>query len=248
MKIILRLTPGLLLLSVIVGCTDTAPTHDSRRATDDKASDDKMVEGGKRSLFDKNLYFETIGDKRRVIISAYVVRREGLLEMFLCRTQSKEHESILAADVDPFKVHSALIAADARPGSPVRFEPKFQPPRGTVIKVTLQYEKNGRRITEPAQSWVRDTKANKALEADWVFAGSELVDNPLDIKRPKIYLASQQGEGTLICLSHFESAVLDLSSGTAKGHDWSNVAFEPFTERVPELDTKVSVILEPVLK
>jgi hypothetical protein len=248
MRTILCLAPGLLLLAVIAGCTDTASTHDSRRVTDDKAGDDKMIEGGKRSLFDKNLYFETVGDKRRVIISASVVQREVLLETFLCRTSSKEHESILAADVDPFKLHSALIAADAKPGSPVRYEPKFQPPRGTVIKVTLQYEKNGRRITEPAQSWVRDVQNDKPLEADWVFAGSQLIDNPLDIKRPKVYLASLDGEGTLICLSHFESAVLDLSSGTAKGHDWSNIAFKPITERVPEIGTKVSVILEPVLK
>jgi hypothetical protein len=111
--------------------------------------------------------------------------------------------------------------------------------------VTLQYEKNGRLITEPAQSWVRDVKNNKQLGFDWVFAGSQLVDNPLDIKRPKTYLASEKGEGTLICLSHFESAVLDLSAGTAMGHDWSNLAFEPFTEHIPPVGTKVSVILEP---
>src|SRR5712692_2057118 len=99
MSTILRLAPGLLLLTAIAaGCTDSSgPTPDSRRVTDDgKVTDDsKVVEGGKKSLFDKNLYFETQGDKRRVIISAAVAQREGISEFFLCRTNSKEYESIL---------------------------------------------------------------------------------------------------------------------------------------------------------
>ena len=39
-------------------------------------------------------------NKRRVLVNAEVCLREGQLELFLCRKQTKEHEAILAADVD----------------------------------------------------------------------------------------------------------------------------------------------------
>jgi hypothetical protein len=230
---------------IAAGCADTvSPTHDARRVIDaGKATDDrKVVEGGKKSLFDKNLYFETQGDKRRVIISAAVAQREGFSEFFLCRANTKEYESILVADVDPQKVHEALLATGAKTGSPVQFEPKFRPPEGTVIKVTLQWESNGRRLTAPAQSWLRDKKTQQEMACDWVFAGSMLVDNPLDLKRPKTYLANV--EGIILTLGNLESAVLDVSIRSAKQR--ANQEFEPFTEHIPPQGTKVSVILEPV--
>src|SRR5215218_5066913 len=57
----------------------------------------------------------------QVVIDAEVVLREGPLEMFLCPRRSKEHESILVADVKPRDVHVALLLAGAIPGKPVQF-------------------------------------------------------------------------------------------------------------------------------
>jgi hypothetical protein len=244
MKSLFRLSLGLVVLTVlaVAGCMDSSSPSGSPRDVDTPTVSDEA----KKALFDKNIYFETQGGRRRVIISATVCRRAGLLELFMCRTQSKEHESILVADVNPVKVHEALIAAKAEAGSTVQFEPKLQAPTGTRIRVTVQYEKDGRRISAPAQSWVRDVKTEKELSTDWVFAGGRFLEDPLDAKRPKTYAANIQSEGTLICLANFESAVLDVPFPAAKG--WANHEFEPITERIPPLDTKVSVILEPMPK
>src|SRR5580693_9121999 len=73
----------------------------------------------------KNVFFETEDEQRRVVVKAYVCLREGQLEGLLCRKFTKEHEYILAADADARHIHTALLAARAKPGSPVQFDPKF---------------------------------------------------------------------------------------------------------------------------
>jgi hypothetical protein len=194
----------------------------------------KQVEVG------RNVWLETDGNHRRVVISAYVCLREGLLEQLMCRKNTKEHEAILAADVDARDIHKALLLTGAEPGSPVRYEPEYRIPSGSEITVTLEYEEHGRAQRVPAQTWVRNLQERKELNAAWVFAGSEIYPDPLDKKRPPIYGANS---GDVICVSNFEDALLDVALKSSK--DNSELAFEAWTERIPELDTKVTVVLEP---
>ncbi len=97
-----------------------------------------------------------------------------------------------------------------------------------------------KQVTVPGQSWVKNLKSGKALDSDWVFAGSRLVANPLDPDK-KHYLAN---DGDLICVSNFETALLDLPIKSSK--DNVDLIFNAFTERIPPLETKVVVILDPV--
>jgi hypothetical protein len=195
----------------------------------------------KRTLLGPNVYLEIQGKRRRVLLSSEVCLRRGPLELFLCRKDSKEHESIVHADVDGRDVHAALVAAGAEPGSPVRYVPKYAPARGTKIKIGVEYEENGRRITKNAREWVRYSATGKELDVDWVFAGSALIDNPIDKTKPKIYLGN---EGDMICVSNFEDAMLDLPINSSK--DNAELSFEAWTERIPPVGTKVVVTLEPV--
>jgi hypothetical protein len=191
----------------------------------------------------KTLFFERLPDgRRRVLFESSVCLRQGMLELLLCRKQSKEHESILHADVDARAVHAALEAAGAKPGSTVRYEPEFKPPSGTTIHVLLEYTDKGKTVTVPAQEWVRNMKTQKAMTQDWVFAGSLLVENP-DDKNALPYYAANAGD--IICVSNFSDAMLDLPINSPK--DNSELAFDAFTDHIPPLGTKVMVILEPVL-
>jgi hypothetical protein len=195
----------------------------------------------RRKQLAKGLAFEVEGKQRRVIVSATVCLREGQLEGLLCRNNTKEHEYILAANVDARQIHFALIAAGAKPGSPVRFVPRYAPATGSTIKVLLRFKKDGKEVTVPAGSWVEDGKAHKPLARDWVFGGSRLIPDPEDNTKPPFYLANQ---GDLICVCNMESAMLDLPVPSPKKLD--ERVFTARTAAIPPLQTPVEVILEPV--
>jgi hypothetical protein len=224
-------------LAIVLGCNTEAPPPPPEPA--------KAVSVG------DNITLEEQGDRRRVRLNAVVTRRsrddpgyEGFtgLEFFLTnKAGGKSYESILTADVNAAKVHQALVRAKAVPGSPVRFEPEFRSPRGQTIQVTLQYEQGGQQHTVSAKSWL-STKSGKPVEFEWVFAGSQVMDDPLDIKAPKRYLA--QTEGSLITLGNLESAMLDVTLRSS--HLQADIDLDFNSERIPPIDTKVTVILEPV--
>ncbi len=194
----------------------------------------------KRAEVGKNIVLETQGDRRRVRVAAVVAFREGALELLMCRRNTKEHESILSADIDARQLHAALLATGAKAGSPVKYEPQYTPATGTKIKVTLEYQKGGKTVTVPAQEWVRDAKTRKAMAYPWVFAGSVLYPDPEDPKKPPLYAANG---GDVICVSNFPDAMLDLPVNSPQ-EDAERI-FEAFTERIPDLGTAVTVILEP---
>jgi hypothetical protein len=224
------------LLLLLAGCEGDSPSSPERGK-----GETPKGEEAKKVLIGKNVFFELKGKERRVIVSSYVCLREGPLEQLLTRKERKEHEAILAFDGDARDIHKALIATGIEPGTTVRFQPTYQPATGPTVKVTLVYEQDGKQVTVPAQRWVRNARTGKDLHVDWIFAGSHLIENPLDPNGPRIYLAN---DGDIICVSNFESALLDLPINSPK--DNSELAWEANTERIPPRGTKVAIILEPV--
>src|SRR5262249_7274597 len=71
---------------------------------------------------EKTLYLEKKPDgSGRVLVAAQVCLRDGLLEVFMCKARTKEHEAIVRADMDAKFIHAALIATGAKPGSVVQY-------------------------------------------------------------------------------------------------------------------------------
>ena len=166
----------------------------------------------------------------------------GALEQLLTIRYKKEHEAILAAAIDGRDLHKALLLAGAEPGSPVQYQPKFKEPTGTKIKVFVEWEEKGKVRREPAQKWVQNFTTKKELDSDWVFAGSRFVKN-LDPDKSDYYMAN---DGDVVCVANFEGALLDLPFSSSKVD--TERSFVAFTERIPEKDTKVKLILEPVIE
>ena len=84
----------------------------------------------------------------------------------------------------------------------------------------------------------RDEKAKAPLAIDWVFAGSELYQDPATKKQ--VYAAD---EGDLITVANFGSAILDLPM--ASSADDADRVFVTNTEKIPPLGTEVFVTLGP---
>ncbi|HVW36641.1 MAG TPA: YdjY domain-containing protein [Pirellulales bacterium] len=180
--------------------------------------------------------------RKRVVLVGKVCLREGQLEMLVCPSGTKEHESVLSVPVEAYKVHAALLAVGAEPGNPARFVPAYKPARGTQVDVWLFWTgEDGERKRCRAQDWVRNAGKQTTLEHSWVFGGSGFWTDENSGKRHY-----QAEAGDLICVSNFPTAMLDLpieSSDKA-----GQLAFEPFTERVPPLGTPVTIVLKPVLE
>jgi hypothetical protein len=166
-----------------------------------------------------------------------------LLEQLLTRKGQKEHEAPLAADIDARHLHAALLIAGAEPGKPVQFRPKLVAPKGTTIKIFLEYKKDGKEIRVPAQQWVKNFKSKKDLHTDWVFAGSVLIPDPQNPKGTPFYGAN---DGDVISIVNFESSCLDVPFLSTK--DNADLDFVAHTERIPALKTAVTVVLEPVVE
>ena len=177
-----------------------------------------------------------------VIVDGQVCLRRGMLEMFSCTRNTKEHESIVSANAQAFLVHAALLRLGAEVGHAVQFLPEYKPPEGTQIDIELEWkDADGKQQTAKAQDWIRDLKTGKAMEHVWVFAGSRFWT---DEETGKQYYQAEGGD--FICVSNFGTAMLDLPIKSSQSND--DLEFEVFTERIPPLGTPVRMVLKPVLK
>lgn len=167
--------------------------------------------------------------------------REGMLEQLVTRKRTKEHEAILAADIDARELHLALTLAGAEAGKVVQFRPKLVAPSGTPIKITLEYKDKDKTVRVSAREWIRNIKTKKDFASDWVFAGSVFIPDPLDKNKPPFYGAN---DGDVITVVNFDGACLDVPFLSTK--DNADLDFEAHTERIPALKTPVTVILEPI--
>ncbi|WP_146396333.1 YdjY domain-containing protein [Pseudobythopirellula maris] len=174
-----------------------------------------------------------------VYVGGVVCLREGFLEMFACPRESKEHESVVAVNSPAFLIHTALLAVGAEPGSPVRFQPKYVPPKGDEILVRVEWRgPNGEIERTTAQQWVRGVKDRQPMKLPFVFAGSGFWTDEDTGKQH--YLAES---GDMICVSNFGTAMLDVPVESTQANE--GLLFEAATEKIPPLGTPVRLVLTP---
>lgn len=179
--------------------------------------------------------------QKQVIAGGHVCLREGLLEMFACPKQTKEHESIIAIHTPARFVHGALLALGAQPGPPVQFEPTYRPAQGTEVAVDVLWrDEHGQTQRVKAQEWVRHVKTGQALAYPWVFAGSGFWSD--EEGKERFYYADG---GEFICVSNFSTAMLDLPIESSAANE--TLLFTAYTERIPPRDTPVFLFLTPKL-
>jgi hypothetical protein len=176
---------------------------------------------------------------KRVIVGGTICLQKGMLEMFACPKQTKEHESIVSVNSKAYLVHTALLAVGAEPGSPVQYDPEYKPATGTKIKVDVIWKDAGGKTSKAAaQDMIRNVKTRKPMEHDWVFGGSMFWTDETTGKK---YYQAEGGE--LICVSNFSTAMLDLPVQSSQST--ADLLFEAFTENIPPLGTKVRLVLTP---
>ncbi len=184
----------------------------------------------------ENIWFDKAN--RRLAVRARVVLREGPLEHLLCLKGTKEHEAILATSAAPRLIQAGLLLTGAEVGHAVEFAPKFQPPTGSPMEITLEWEQAGKTRKADARDWVLDDHTKKTLTKDWVFAGSMFIKDPIAKQE---YFAADDGD--LITVANFASAILDLPIAST-ANDAEHM-FVPYTDRIPPRWTGVTMFFRP---
>ncbi len=178
--------------------------------------------------------------QKRVYADGYVIMNRGMLEMFACPMNTKEHESVVAILAKSSQVHAALLAVGAISGTPVRYSPEFLPATGQRIRVWISwFDKDGKYQVADARSWIRQGETAKTMQEDWVFAGSGFWKDEEDGK--EYY---QADSGDMICVSNFSTAMLDVPVESSAQAD--SLVYSPFTERIPERGTPIRLTLIPI--
>ena len=178
---------------------------------------------------------------KEVIVGGYVCLTRGVLEMFACTKQTKEHESIVAVNARAFVIHTALLAVGAKPGHPVVFRPAYQPATGTEIDIRVVWrDADGKNREEAAAKWIENAATGKPLSHRWVFGGSRFWRDP---KSGKEYYQAEGGE--LICVSNFGTAMIDLPVPSPDSN--SSLIYRARTAKIPPRKTPVQLVLTPIL-
>ena len=191
-------------------------------------------------------------DRKSVAIMGKICLREGMLELFACRRGSKEHESVVSSEVKPFLIHAALLAVGAEPGEPAKFSPEFVPAHGPEIEIDVLWsDENGTLVQCKAQELVEELDYDnrdkpgyvpKQMSVPFVFTGSFFQEFEGESgNRIQVYMADATGE--LLGLSNFPASICDIPIRSSDSND--ELLFGPFTSRIPELDTPVTLILTP---
>jgi hypothetical protein len=229
------------ILTVLAALTIAGAPADEpsrpRPKTDEPAppTDSFKPDDGWKSL-GKDVWFDP--KAKRLVIRAKVALQDGVLEHFLCKKNSKEHESILATEAPARAIHIGLLLSGAESGHPVKFQPAFEPPSGSAIGIEVEWEQGGRLKKVDAREWVKDLGTNKALARDWVFAGSEQFEDPRT--KTMIYAAD---DGDLITVANFPASILDLPYRSSASDADRGYAANP--DKVPVRGTPVTIYLSP---
>ena len=159
------------------------------------------------------------------------------LEFFCCVTGTNDYESVLRSKVKPSHLHLALLMIGLEPGQGVHYDPAAQkliPPSGSPLKMTCEFEKNGRRVTVPAEALMRDVKSKKpAPKFTWVFAGSRVMNGQ--------YAGDQTGY--LVSVVNFDLTVIDVAAIASSANE--TLEWETNFDVCPPKDARVTLIIEP---
>jgi hypothetical protein len=178
-------------------------------------------------------------DKKQVRIECEALDTNAPLEFFCCETGTNEYESVLRSSVTPSNLHTALLAIGLKPGSPVTYseaEKKLIPPNGPPLRISLEYEKDGKPVHCIAQHWLRDVKSKKEPpHFGWVFAGSRVMPDGK-------YAADMTGY--IVSVVNFDLTMIDVPELASSANE--TLEWERNPDVAPKGGTKVWMIIEPM--
>ena len=186
--------------------------------------------------------------RREVTVDAEVACDRGWLEQAACKAGTREHESLLAIEVLPSRIHAALLLAGAVPGSPGSWT---QGPDGTsVVRVRptgtpLELFVRAPSGDVPLSDWVHDpAKARAFPPQPWVFAGSRTRPNTPSMGPGEHYVADRTG--SVVGIVTFGDETIAFDEVLSDQAEVDAPQWQARTERMPEPGTRVRLVIRVV--
>src|SRR5258708_15082262 len=101
--------------------------------------------------------------KKQVRVECEMLAVDAPLEFFCCVKGTNDYESMIRSEVKPSDLHMALLAVGLKPGQPLKYSEaaqKWLPPQGPPVQITMEYQKEGNTVSEPACDRSQDVKTN----------------------------------------------------------------------------------------
>lgn len=177
--------------------------------------------------------------RKQVRVDCQSLGVEMPLEFLCVKAGTSEHESILRTPALPSHVHLALLMLGLEPGKPAHYSEaaqKWIPPSGPPLRITLEWEKDGKVASTPAHRWMRDIRTKKEMApTHWIFVGSRVMEDGN-------YAADVTGY--LVSVVNFDLTVIDLPQVASNANE--TLALERNPDVAAPMGAKVTMIFEPV--
>jgi hypothetical protein len=160
------------------------------------------------------------------------------LEFFCVTNGGNEHESVLRTPAKPSDIHFALLMLGLTPGAPATFSPAqklWLPPHGPPLKITCNFQLNGKAMSIPAYRMMRSMKTKEEMPPTvWVFDGSRVMPDGL-------YAADVTGYVVSIC--NFDLTMIDVPALVSNSND--TLEWECNPDLNPPKGSPVEMVIEP---
>ncbi|MBA2708670.1 MAG: hypothetical protein H0U59_12770, partial [Gemmatimonadaceae bacterium] len=175
---------------------------------------------------------------KRVRVECEALRGLGPLEFLACAAGTAEHESVLRSKARPSHLHLALVMLGLEPGRGAHYDfekKQWIQPTGPPLKLSVQFERDGKLLTMGANQTMRDIESKKVMpDVTWVFTGGKIMPD-------SVYGADKTGY--LVSIVNFELSPIDFPSLASSANE--TLEWELNREVLPEKGAKVTLIIEP---
>jgi len=247
-----------LLMFVLVGCKgektppagEPTPPLETTEATPGTEPEEEPAAEEKKPPEVKLDRIKVDVKAKRITIEGRFCLREGILDYLAVTSGGQEYESVVALNCKGSLLHAGLLALGAHPGptQQVIDELKKNPPEGvkiperpgTTLRITAEWEKDGKTVSVPASRLLFNRKAKKAqATGEWVFTGSYFAKD-LDGKT-EFYMADI--DKAIIGVFYTASAVINFSEDAGNPYAGDDEGYEVNAELVEPLDTPIKLVI-----
>ncbi|MGD1276035.1 MAG: YdjY domain-containing protein [Tepidisphaeraceae bacterium] len=177
--------------------------------------------------------------KKQIRVQCIEVNAQMPLEFFCVTDGGPEHETVLRTAARPSEIHFGLLALGLTPGEPAHFveaTSTWYAPTGPPLKITCEFERDGKAQSVPAERMMRSMKTKQPMPpATWVFDGSRILPDGQ-------YAADITGY--VVSIVNFDLTMIDVPQLASNSNETLEWEFNP--DVCPKKGAAVTMIIEPV--